>query len=122
MKKTHIIITSLGFLLVIGLLSYGVYWAFFDMNRLPKGDLISEVNSPSRDYTIKAYNSSGGATTDFAVLGELNFNNENRKPKNIYWNYHEEEANIKWLDEDTVIINRHKLNVPHETFDYRNDK
>ncbi|MGM0877910.1 MAG: DUF5412 family protein [Bacillota bacterium] len=59
---------------------------FFDMSRLPKGDLISQVYSPNGTYTIKAYLSNGGATTDFAVLGELKFNKENRKPKNIYWN------------------------------------
>lgn len=115
MKKKRIIIP----LLIIGLLGYGVYWAFFDMGRLPKGDLISEVTSPDGTYTLKAYVSSGGATTDNAVLGELNFNKENKKAKNIYWNYHEENANIKWLDENTVIINGHKLKVLNETFDYR---
>jgi hypothetical protein len=71
-------------LLILGLLGYGVYWAFFDMNRLPKGDLISKVSSPDGTYTLKVYVSSGGATTDFAVRGELNFNKENKKPKNIY--------------------------------------
>ncbi|WP_420802172.1 DUF5412 family protein [Solibacillus daqui] len=42
--------------------------------------------------------------TDYAVRGELNFNKENKKPKNIYWNYHEEKANIKWIDENTVLM------------------
>ncbi|MED1471756.1 DUF5412 domain-containing protein [Bacillus salipaludis] len=115
MKKRRIFIT----LIILGLLGYGFYWAFFDMSRLPKGDIISEVSSPEGTYTLKAYVSSGGATTDNAVLGELNFNKGNKKPKNIYWNYHEETANIKWVDENTVIINGHKLKVPSETFDYR---
>lgn len=115
MKKKWIIIP----LLILGLLGYGVYWAFFDMSRLPEGDLISEVNSPDGTYTLKAYVSSGGATTDFSVRGELNFNKENKKPKNIYWNYHEEKANIKWIDKNTVVINGHELSVPNETFDFR---
>ncbi|MFH0068899.1 DUF5412 family protein [Peribacillus sp. NPDC056705] len=71
--------------------------------------------SPDETYTLKAYVSSGGATTDFSVL--INFNKEKRKPKNIYWNYHEEKANIKWVDNDTVIINGHQLEVPSETYD-----
>ncbi|WP_207789356.1 DUF5412 family protein [Neobacillus terrae] len=53
------------------------------MSRLPKGALISEVSSPKGTYTLKAYVSSGGATADYAFLGELNFNKENRKPKNV---------------------------------------
>ena len=116
MKKKLIIIP-----LLLGLIGYGVYWAFFDMSRLPKGDLISEADSPGGTYTLKAYVSSGGAITDFTVLGELNFNKENRKPKNIYWNYHEETANIKWIDDNTVVMNNHELNVPNDTFDFRNE-
>lgn len=115
MKKKRVIIP----LLILGLLGYGVYWAFFDMNRLPKGELISEVSSPKGTYTLKAYVSNGGATTDYAVRGELNFNKENKKSKNIYWNYHEEKASIKWIDENTVLINGHELSVPNETFDFR---
>lgn len=105
--------------MILGLIVYGVYWAFFDMNRLPKGDLISAVSSPKGTYTVKVYVSNGGATTDYAVLGELIFNKENRKPKNIYWNYHEETAKVKWKNENTVEINGQVLNVPNETFDFR---
>jgi hypothetical protein len=115
LKKRRIIIP----IIILGLLGSGVYWAFFDMSRLPKGDMIAEVSSPKGTYTLKAYVSSGGATTDYSVLGELNFNKGNKKPKNIYWNYHEKNANIKWINENTVVINGHKLSVPNETFDFR---
>jgi hypothetical protein len=43
-------------------------------------------------------------------------------PKNIYWNYHEESVNIVWIDNYTAIINGHKLNVLHDTFDFRRSK
>lgn len=104
---------------IIALLVCGVYWAFFDMNRLPKGELISEVQSPNGTYTIKAYLINGGVTTSFAIRGELNFNRVNKRPKNIYWNYKEDRAMIEWIDDNTVIINRHKLDVPGEKFDFR---
>ncbi|MEM1505503.1 DUF5412 domain-containing protein [Domibacillus sp. 8LH] len=115
MRQKKIIIP----LLLLILLGYGMYWAFFDMGRLPKGDFISEADSPNGDYTVKAYVSSGGATTDFAVRGELHFNKENKKPKNIYWNYHEQQAVMKWLDQDTVVINGHRLDVPYDVFNFR---
>nr|WP_315990307.1 DUF5412 family protein [Desulforamulus aquiferis] len=37
----------------------------------------------------------------------------------MYWNYREDHADIKWIDNDTVIINGQKLDVPYQTFDFR---
>lgn len=107
------------FLIIVGIIVYGVYWAFFDMGRLPEGEYITESTSPDGRYTVKAYITNGGATTSYAVRGELNFNQEKRKPKNIYWQYKEETASIKWLDNDTVDINNVELDVPNAVYDYR---
>nr|WP_088072793.1 DUF5412 domain-containing protein [Gottfriedia luciferensis] len=117
-KRLKIILISS--LLFVGLLGYGVYWAFFDMNRLPEGDYLTKETSPNGEYTLKTYVSSGGATTSFAIRGELVFNKRNKKTKNIYWNYRESTADIEWIDNDTVVINGHTLNVPHDKFDFRN--
>lgn len=108
--------------ILVALLSYGVYWAFFDMTRLPKGEFLTESTSVDGNYTIKVYLCNGGATTSFAIRGELNFNKKLKKPKNIYWNYREDSADIKWVDNDTVIINGHELDLPNETFDFRREK
>lgn len=113
-------ILLLGSLLFIGLLGYGIYWAFFDMNRLPKGEYLTEETSPNGVYTLKAYVNSGGATTSYTIRGELVFNKRNNKTKNIYWNYRENNANIDWIDNDTVVINGYTLNVPNDKFDFRN--
>jgi hypothetical protein len=107
-------------LVVVLLLGYGVYWAFFDMNRLPTGEYLTEETSPDGKYTLKAYVTNGGATTAYSVRGELVVNDKNAKVKNIYWNYREEAADISWQDNDTVIINGHSLDVPREKFDFRN--
>jgi len=106
-------------LVIVAVLAYGVYWSFFDMDRLPKGELVAEAEAPGGKYTIRAYVSDMGATTDFAILGELNYNLENKKPRNIYWNYHESTANIEWIDAETVNINGHRINVLHDTYDFR---
>ncbi|MCR1898617.1 DUF5412 domain-containing protein [Irregularibacter muris] len=118
MRKRLLII----FVVIITFLAYGIYWAFFDINRLEKGELISQVHSPDETYTIKAYLINGGATTSYAIRGELNFNKYRKKPKNIYWSYREENAVIVWVDDDTVIINGIQLNVPNEKFDFRRKK
>jgi outer membrane lipoprotein-sorting protein len=116
MKKKILIAASLILLIFV----FGVYWAFFDMNRLPEGVLISEALSPDGTYTVKAYHVSGSATVSDSVRGELVFNNMIRKPKNIYWNYREDTAEIIWIDEDTVTINGISLDVPEDRFDFRN--
>ncbi|PEJ82826.1 DUF5412 domain-containing protein [Bacillus toyonensis] len=107
---------------IVGLFVYGVYWAFFSMDRLSTGEKIAEKQSLDGTYTFKAYVTNGGATTSFAVRGELVFNHRKYfKPKNVYWNYQEDTAKIVWKDNDTVIINEHTLNVPEESYDFRND-
>ncbi|WP_318617611.1 DUF5412 domain-containing protein [Sporosarcina sp. YIM B06819] len=107
-------------LLLVALVGYGIYWAFFDMNRLPTGDYLTEETSPNGKYTLKAYVTNGGATTAYAVRGELIFNEKRNKTKNIYWNYREDTANIIWTDNNTVVINGNSLDVPNDKFDFRN--
>ncbi|WEG15087.1 DUF5412 domain-containing protein [Alkalihalophilus pseudofirmus] len=108
-------------LLFIALVGYGVYWAFYDMNRLPIGEYLTEETSSDGKYILKAYVTNGGATTSHSIRGELVFNEGNKKTKNIYWNYREDNANITWTDNDTVVINGHTLDVPNEKFDFRNE-
>lgn len=119
-RKKSIKIFLIYSLAFIGVFGYGVYWAFFDMNRLPTGEYLTEETSPDGTYTLKAYVTNGGATVSFAIRGELVFNNKNNKSKNIYWNYREENADIEWIDDDTVVINGHTLNLPNDKFDFRN--
>lgn len=82
MKAIKII--GLVFLLIIIIgaeIGYLIYHFQYDMNSLPKGTLITKVDSPNRKYTIKAYVTNGGATTDFAIRGELNFRWEKEAEK-----------------------------------------
>ncbi|MBA9029269.1 hypothetical protein HNP81_004641 [Peribacillus huizhouensis] len=51
------IIVGLLFVAVVG---YGVYWAFFDMKRLPTGEYLTEEKSTDGKYTLKAYVTNGG--------------------------------------------------------------
>lgn len=106
--------------LFIGLVGYSFYWAFFDMTTLPTGEYLTEETSPDGTYTLKAYVSVTSLSSD-AVRGELVFNERNGKTKNIYWNYRESTAKIEWLDNKTVVINGHTLEVPKGKYDWRNE-
>lgn len=118
--KTALKIGSIIFLLAVACMGYGIYWAFFDMKRLPEGEFLTESISPNGTYTVRAYITNGGATVAYSVRGELVFNDENKKDKNIYWNYREDSATVNWIDDDTVNINGHVLNMPTEIYDFRN--
>lgn len=108
----------IGLFIVISFSVLMLHHSFRSMNGLPKGTLIAQSTSPTGKYTVKAYVSETSLSAP-AVRGELIFNMENRKPKNIYWNYREDTATIKWVSDSVVIINEHKLEVPHEVFDFR---
>lgn len=111
-KKSVIIL-----LIIAGILAYGIYWLFFDWSRF-KEELIIESTSPDGTYTINAYLNNSHATTAFTVLGELVFNNSNKRPKKIYWDK-AEKADILWIDENTVEINGIRINLPNESYDFR---
>ncbi len=118
-KRNKGFLFIISVILFIGIIGYGVYWAFYDMNRLPKGEYITEETSSDGAYTLKAYRTNGGATTSYAIRGELVFNKKGKK-KNVYWNEGEETAKIVWSDKHTVVVNGHSLHVPTDKFDYRN--
>ena len=119
MKKTLSAI-SIVLVLIITMLGSGIYWAFYDIQRLEGQQIIQEVSSPNGTYTVTAYLNNGGATTDYAVLCSVKTNGRTNE-RNIYWQYHCEDASIVWMDEQTVRINGVDLNDKRDTYDYRHD-
>lgn len=118
-RKQYIIICIIIAIVVIGIV-YGIKWSFSDIQRINGQEYITESTSPDGKYTVTAYLNNDGATTDYAVLATLK-NNKNGKTKNIYWQYHCEEADIEWLSDDTIKINEVELNVKNEIYDYRKE-
>ncbi|WOV83645.1 DUF5412 family protein [Sporosarcina jeotgali] len=100
--------------------SYIVNWAFYDIERVSKDELLIESTSPNGSYTINLYKSKNGATVKDGIIGELVFNEKDKKSKNIYWDM-EEHAAVEWIDDRLVTINGHKLKVPGDTYDYRHE-
>lgn len=75
--KQTLLVLLIWILLFASILGYGIYWLFFDWSRF-KQDLIAESTSPQGTYTVKAYVSDAGATTSYAVLGELSLTSFSR--------------------------------------------
>lgn len=124
--KNKTMAAVLKFLLIIGLvfaglIGFGIYYLFFDMNRLPTGEFVTEEVSPDGTYTVKIYFVAGGATTPNMTRGELVFNDQDKKPKTIFWDKEQKSTTIEWSEADTVVINDRTLEVPRERYDFRND-
>ena len=88
------------------------------MNNLPQGTLLEGYASPDGKYVLNTYLVNEGATVDYAVRGELV---SEKETKNIYWDYHVDNAQVSWIDNENVSINGHVLNVNTDVYDYRND-
>lgn len=86
--------------------------------RLPEGTLIKSSTSPTDRYRVNAYLVDGGATTDFAIRAEV-VDEYTGKKRNIYWNYHESDADLLWISNDTININGIVLNVTTDMYDFR---
>ena len=113
-KKIIIIV-----ILIIVSFLFVFYQLFFSMSHLPKGELVYTTQCDNCGKTINLYLFNGGATTDYAIRGELVYKNGYKK--NIYWSYHESETDVSWISCDEVDINGHKLNVNRDRYDWRRE-
>ena len=107
--------------IVLGCIGYGFYWAFFDIQRFEGQEELSVTDSPTKAYTVTAYRNNGGGTSGYAILCTVT-DNATGETRNIYWDGKAEEADVRWTDYKTVIINDQELNVEEDTYDYRRQK
>lgn len=119
LKVTGILLSLIAGIVLVLFLT--VNHLFFNINRLPEGEFLHLTESPNGDYTVKAYVSESGATVADAVRVEVIYHQKIDKTKNIYWGYRESEAEIIWLDNDTVSINGIELDVRKEVYDWRKE-
>ena len=81
-------------------------------------ELLGETVSSDGKYKIEAYLINGGATVDWAVKCYLR---EGDIKKEIYRDYHINEANMIWIDNDTISINNHNIDLPNGKYDFRDE-
>lgn len=86
----------------------------------PGKELISTTESIDGRYKVEAYRINGGATTDYAVRCYLKGDKILGK-KLIYNDYHVDSASLIWIDNDTIWINGHEIDLPDEKYDFRED-
>ena len=81
-------------------------------------ELLGETVSSDGKYKVEAYLINGGATVDWAVKCYLR---EGDIKKEIYRDYHINEANMIWIDNDTISINNHNIDLPNGKYNFRDE-
>ena len=117
MSKKRRVLVGLVLLLAIFLVTY--WFLFYDMSRLPQGELLAEYPSPTNEYAIRIYLCPGNATSADSIRGELV---EGDTKKNIYWVYEETNAHVYWVSQYEVVINDVYLDIRQDTYDWRRGK
>jgi len=117
--KTALKCIAVVLVLLVAVSSILYYNYFVSMRSLPEGTLVGTYKESEYDSEINIYRCSSGATVDDAIRGEVVF--KDGKKKNIYWSYHESDADVKWIDSETVSINGHVLNIHNDKYDFRRE-
>ncbi|MGU8401170.1 DUF5412 family protein [Clostridium perfringens] len=81
-------------------------------------EFLGETVSSDGKYKVEAYLINGGATVDWSVKCYLR---EGEIKKEIYRDYHINEANMIWIDNDTISINNHNIDLPNGKYDFRDE-
>ena len=105
-------------IIIITSIPIRIFANFFTIWFIKGDETIKAVPSPDNKYTVTAYLNNGGATTAYAVLCTVKHNSTGIK-RNIYWQNRCDDAEIEWVDNETVIINGIELDVKEDTYDYR---
>ncbi|MDH2470572.1 DUF5412 family protein [Clostridium perfringens] len=81
-------------------------------------EFLGETVSSDGKYKVEAYLINGGATVDWSVKCYLR---EGESKKEIYRDYHINEANMIWIDNDTISINNHNIDLPSGKYNFRDE-
>lgn len=116
MKKKIIVLFLVFILMALGIF---YYFGFVSMSTLPKGEYLASYPNETVECEVRVYRCDGGATVGYSIRGEVEYNNG--KIKNIYWSYHEDAADVYWVDNEKVSINGTILNIYDDVYDWRRD-
>lgn len=112
---------NLSFIFVVSML-IGCILTLSSCSPLVSEEYISTSTSPDKTYTLETYKVNGGATVDYSIKVYKTGDTTSFGKTLIYNKYHEYDAEIEWIDNDTVLINGVALDLSKdETYDWRND-
>ncbi|MBR3350603.1 MAG: hypothetical protein IKG35_00625 [Erysipelotrichaceae bacterium] len=101
-------------------IAISIYYCFFDISHFKRQEQMFVVES-NNNLAIVVYRNNGGATVDYSLLCTVK-NTETNQEWNLFWDYPYYKPEIKWINDNTVMINSNLLNVYLDRYDYRREK
>ncbi|WCN36507.1 DUF5412 family protein [Aneurinibacillus uraniidurans] len=99
----------------------GIYNLFFNLQTVPRGDLLRATTSPDGRYVLKTYVCDDDPLSANAARGELVDTKQHTK-KTIYWNYYDNNPYVEWVNHNVVVIGNQTLHIDtNEVYDWRTD-
>lgn len=117
-KRRLFLFSFVSLFVIISIIFIARQW-YYNLDGIPRTELIAEVSSPDGKYSILAYISDINATTSESVVCELKYNDGIKKNKTVYFQNNESNARIVWRSNTEVFINGHVLTMPDDVYDYR---
>ncbi|PWX09589.1 hypothetical protein CYK67_06925 [Clostridium perfringens] len=122
-KNFILVVYIIAILIFLGVATFKISSSIRELNDSFKAskvseELLGEKVSSDGKYKVEAYLINGGATVDWAVKCYLR---EEDIKKEIYRDYHINEANMIWIDNDTISINNHNIDLPKGKYDFRDE-
>lgn len=120
-NKKEIKITVLSLLLFVVILTGIISFLHFqqcNMENIDEGEFIESISSPNKDYLLNSYFLDGGPISGNGIRVEL-VNKKTNRVKNIYYDYPVNSVNMEWVDNHTVKINDHIMNIYKDTYNWR---
>ncbi|BAU28694.1 hypothetical protein DFP93_10571 [Aneurinibacillus soli] len=123
LKKRNFVANKLIFIFFVSclFLSLGIYNLFFNLQAVPRGDLLRSTFSPDGRYMVKTYVCDDDPLSANTARGEL-IDTKRHTKKTIYWNYYDNNPYVEWLTPTVVVIGNQTLHVgQNEVYDWRQD-
>ena len=115
--KSRSWLTVIMSILLIIILLFAVLFTLLGSTIVSNSHLES-MSSPDGKYTIDFYSWDAGAAGTFGIRGELN--GPLWFKKRIYYEKRTENVDVEWVNNNTVSINNHTLNLDEgDTYGYR---
>ena len=114
----RLLIISLAFIVLAFL-----FWGYTQKTPdLQKCRFITSVNSPNQAYRINAYLYEPALSADCLICEVESLKSDEKKLKRIlYYAFHENEANIEWISNESVRINGRELNIFYDEYNWKKD-